>query len=92
MSMQVIHAIRFGPPGVLRVDAARYRARQWPDFAHWGPTTDDLAAELHPDGTLQYRLLSRIDGVGDREGAVRLRIDEIVAVLEKAADVPTAGT
>ncbi|MFC3890979.1 hypothetical protein ACFOWZ_05790 [Lentzea rhizosphaerae] len=37
-------------------------------------------------------LLSRIDGVGDREGAVRLRVDEIVAVLEKAADVLTAGT
>lgn len=76
----------------LRVNAARYRAGQSPDFAHWGPTTNDLAAELHPDGTLQYRLLSRIDGVGDREGAVRLRIDEIVAVLEEAADVLTAGT
>ncbi|WP_146771738.1 hypothetical protein [Lentzea atacamensis] len=73
----------------LRVHAARYRSRQLQDFAQWDPTTDDLAAELHRDGTLQYRLISRIDGVGDREGAVRLRIREIVAVLEKAADVLT---
>lgn len=76
----------------LRVDAARYRTRRWPDFAHWGPITNDLVAELRRNGTLQYRLLSRIDGVGDREGAVRLRINEIVAVLEQAADVLTAGT
>jgi hypothetical protein len=76
----------------LRVDAAGYRAGKSPDFARWGPTTDDLVAELQPDGVVQYRLLSRIDGVGDREGTVRLRIDEIVAVLEKAADVLTAGT
>jgi len=75
----------------LRVDAARYRAGRSPDFARWGPTTDDLVAELHPDGTLRYRLRSRIDGVGDREGAVRLRVEEIVAVLEEAADVLTAG-
>jgi hypothetical protein len=76
----------------LRVNAAACRAGRSPDFAHWGPTTDDLVAELHPDGEVQYRLLSRIEGVGDREGAVRLRIDEIVAVLEKAADALTAGT
>lgn len=74
----------------LRVSAARHRAGQWADFAQWGPTTDDLSAEMHPDGTLRYRLLSRVEGVGDREGAVRLRADEIVAVLEKAADVLTA--
>jgi hypothetical protein len=74
------------------VSAARHRAGQPADFARWGPATDDLAAELHPDGTVQYRLLSRIDGVADREGAVQLRVDEIVAVLEKAADVLTAGT
>jgi hypothetical protein len=75
----------------LRVDAARYRAGRSPDFAHWGPTTNDLTAELHPDGTLEYRLLSRIDGVGDREGTVRLSVDEIVTVLEETADVLTAG-
>lgn len=74
----------------LRVDAARYRAGRSPDFAHWGATTNDLAAELHPDGTLQYRLRTRIDGVGDREGTVALPIDEIVAVLEEAAEVLTA--
>jgi len=76
----------------LRVDAARCRAKRWPDFAHWGPTTDDLAVELHRNGTLLYRVRSRMDGVGYRQGAVRLRVKEIVAVLEKAADVLTAGT
>lgn len=76
----------------LRMNAAGHRAGQSPDFAHWGPTTDGLVAELHPGGEVQYRLLSRIDGVGDREGTVRLRVNEIVAVLEKAADVLTAGT
>ncbi|NGY62510.1 type II toxin-antitoxin system VapC family toxin [Lentzea sp. NEAU-D13] len=76
----------------LRANAARCRSRRLQDFAQWGATTDDLAAELHPDGTLQYRLISRIDGVGDREGAVRLRVRDVVAVLEKAADVLTAGT
>ncbi|MFJ8962401.1 hypothetical protein ACIRG5_23720 [Lentzea sp. NPDC102401] len=75
----------------LRLDAARYRAGQSPDFAHWGPTTDDLAAQSHPDGTVRYRLRSRIDGVGDREGVVRLRVDEIADVLEKTADVLTAA-
>ncbi|MEU5695250.1 hypothetical protein [Actinosynnema sp. NPDC020468] len=75
----------------LRVDAAHYRAGRWPDFACWGPTTDDLSARLHPDGTLRYRVRSRIDGVGDREGSVRLGVDEIVAVLEEAAAVLTAG-
>lgn len=74
----------------LRADAASCRSRRSQDFAHWGPTTDDLAAELHPDGTLQYRLISRIDGVGDREGAVRLRVGKIIAVLEKTADVLAA--
>ncbi len=54
-------------------------------------TSQHLVAELHPDGTLQYRLRSRIDGVGDREGTVALPIDEIVAVLAEAADVLTAG-
>lgn len=76
----------------LRVDAARYRAGKSPDFAHWGPTTDDLAAESHPDGTVRYRLRSRIDGVGEREGVLQLRVDEIVAVLEKTADVLTAAS
>ncbi|MEU3648141.1 hypothetical protein AB0E59_32500 [Lentzea sp. NPDC034063] len=76
----------------LRTDAARYRAGRSPDFAYWGPTTNDLDAELHPDGTLRYRLRSRIDGVGDREGAVRLHVDEIIAVLEDTADVLTAST
>ncbi|ONI75184.1 hypothetical protein ALI144C_41305 [Actinosynnema sp. ALI-1.44] len=71
----------------LRLDVDRYRAGQLPDFAHWGPTTDDLSAELLPDGMLQYRLRSQIDGVGDREGAVRLSVGEIVAVLERAVDV-----
>ncbi|MCP2243976.1 hypothetical protein [Lentzea aerocolonigenes] len=75
----------------LRVNAAACRAGQSPDFAHWGPTTDDLVAELHRNNTVQYRLRTRIDGVGDREGTVRLRADEIVAVLEKAADVLTTG-
>ena len=73
----------------LRANAARCRSRRSQDFAQWGPTTDDLAAELRPNGTLQYRLISRIDGVGDREGAVRLRIRDVVAVLEEAADVLT---
>lgn len=76
----------------LRVDVARYRAGKSPDFAHWGPTTDDLAAESHPDGTVRYRLRSRIDGVGEREGVLQLRVDEIVAVLEKTADVLTAAS
>ncbi|MFI6307124.1 hypothetical protein ACIBCH_35010 [Amycolatopsis thailandensis] len=71
----------------LRLDAARYRAGRSPDFAYWGPTTDDLDAELHSDGTLRYRLRSRIEQVGDREGVVRLSIEEIVDVLEEAADV-----
>ena len=71
--------------------AARYRAGQSPDFARWGPTTDDLDAESHPDGTVRYRLRSRIDGVGDREGVVRLHVDEIADVLEKTADVLTAA-
>jgi hypothetical protein len=74
----------------LRADVARYRAGQSPGFACWGPTTDDLHAELHPDGTLQYRLRSQVDGVGDREGSVRLHVDEIVAVLEETADVLAA--
>ncbi|MEV7548229.1 hypothetical protein AB0N89_01230 [Amycolatopsis sp. NPDC089917] len=71
----------------LRSDAARYRAGRSPDFAYWGPTTDDLDAELHADGTLRYRLRSRIEHVGDREGVVRLSVEEIVTVLEQAADV-----
>ncbi|ALG08544.1 hypothetical protein AOZ06_17930 [Kibdelosporangium phytohabitans] len=75
----------------LRLDAARYRAGLPTDFAYWGPTTNDLDGELHPDGTLHYRLRSLIDGVGDRGGTVRLRVDEIIAVLEEAADVLTAG-
>lgn len=75
----------------LRADVARYRTGQSPDFANWGPTTDDLHAELRPDGTLQYRLRSQIDGVGDREGVVRLHVDEIVAVLQETADVLSAG-
>ncbi|KOV87243.1 hypothetical protein [Nocardia sp. NRRL S-836] len=70
----------------LRTDAARYRRGRSPDFADWGPTTDDLSADLQPDGTLRYRLHSRIDGVGDREGVVRLDLDEIIAVLEETAD------
>jgi len=49
-----------------------------------------LHSELHPDGTLQYRLRSQIDGAGDREGLVQLHIDEIVAVLEETANVLTA--
>ncbi|TCO55958.1 hypothetical protein EV192_107383 [Actinocrispum wychmicini] len=76
----------------LRWDVAAYRAGKSPDFGDWGPTTNDLSAELDPDGTLRYRLRSQIDGVGDREGAVRLHIDEIVAVMAEAADVLTAGT
>ncbi|MFJ8965864.1 hypothetical protein ACIRG5_41395 [Lentzea sp. NPDC102401] len=70
----------------LRTDVGHYWAGRSPDFACWGPTTDDLSAELHPDGTLAYRLRSQIDGVGDREGAVQLSIDEIIAVLEETAD------
>ncbi|HEX7301484.1 hypothetical protein [Lentzea sp.] len=75
----------------LRVDVARYRAGRLPHFAHWGPTTDDLAAEWGPDGAVEYRLRSRIDGVDDREGSVRLSVDEVVAVLEEAIGVLTAG-
>ncbi|MFD9701363.1 hypothetical protein [Lentzea sp. NPDC059081] len=70
----------------LRTDVGLYRAGRSSEFAHWGPTTDDLSAELHPDGTLAYRLRSQIDGVGDRGGAVRLSIDEIIAVLEETAN------
>ncbi|MGI5499823.1 hypothetical protein [Lentzea sp. CA-135723] len=71
----------------LRLDAGRYRAGRTPDFARWGPTTEDLATESDPDGTVRYRLRSRIDGVADREGVVPLHVDEIVAVLEQTADV-----
>ncbi|WP_394618655.1 hypothetical protein JNUCC0626_06010 [Lentzea sp. JNUCC 0626] len=66
-------------------------ARRSPEFGSWGPTTDDLSARLEPDGTLRYRLRSRIDGVGDREGEVQLRADEIVEVLQETATVLTAG-
>lgn len=75
----------------LRKDAAHHRTWRSRDFARWGPTTDQLTAELHPGGVLRYRLRSPIDGIGDREGAVRLRIGEVVAVLERTADLLTAS-
>ncbi|WP_370949221.1 hypothetical protein AB5J62_17175 [Amycolatopsis sp. cg5] len=71
----------------LRLDAAAYQAGRMPDFARWGPTTDGLDTEWAQDGTLRYRLPSPFV----REGALRLNVDEIVAVLEAAADVLTAG-
>ncbi|GLY47687.1 hypothetical protein [Lentzea sp. NBRC 102530] len=71
----------------LRADIAGRSA----EFGRWGPTTEDLSARREPDGTVRYRLRSRIDGVGDREGVVRLRANEVVEVLRETVAVLTAG-
>ncbi|MFD5829619.1 hypothetical protein [Lentzea sp. NPDC060358] len=75
----------------LRHDASRRRLWQSWDFARWGPTTDQLTATLHLGGQLRYRLHSRIEGVGDREGEVWVRTGRTIAVLRETADVLTAG-